>query len=73
MQQTLQRKPMYIINYTHFLSVERSVQSRNTYVSLNTAREHNCTNTCAGKASKMNRALLGRNAILLPLGKKGDQ
>ena len=26
MQQTLQRKPMYIINYTHSLSVERAVK-----------------------------------------------
>jgi len=34
-------------------------------VPLTTAREHDCTNTCAGKASKIKRALLGRNATLL--------
>ena len=38
---------------------------------LNTAREHDCTNTCAGKASKMNRTLLGRNVTLLKSVQKG--
>ena len=53
MQQTLQRKPINIINhkFSYSRKISQGCSKAGTRVALNTAREHDCTNTCVDKAS----------------------